>query len=268
MSSRPVESISQPPTRPPIEIVPVALGSTPGHRARIGLIALSSGMTCEEEMHDMLPEGTRVLTTRVANRDTIDLSSLAAMEGELTRATATLLPEGELDVVVYSCTSGTIAMGEQTVFDRIHSIRPGVAITTPFTAAVAAMHALGLERISLMTPYSETVTEAMRVEIENRGLTVVRTFALGLELDSQMSRVEPEAVREIATRMDCPEAQGLFISCTALRTSPVIEAIEHALGKPVVTSNQALVWHSLRLAGCTDKLPNLGQLMRLEGVKS
>ena len=103
----------------------------------------------------------------------------------------------------------------------------------------------------------------MRSEIEARGLDVVRAIALGLERDSQMSRVEPESVRDVAIRTDIPEAQGLFISCTALRTSPVVEDIERALAKPVVTSNQALVWHALRLAGYEDSLPGLGRLLDL-----
>ena len=243
---------------PPIEILPVRLGPMPGYRARIGLIGLSSGMTCEQELHDMLPDGTLVLTTRVANEDSIDLSTLAAMESELERAASTLLPQGELDVVIYSCTSGTIAIGEEKVFARIRSVKPDVAITTPFTAAVAALKLLGVGRIVLMTPYTEPVTRAMRDEIERRGLDVLRSFAFGLGLDSEMSRVTPDAVREAALAVDLSDAEGLFISCTALRTSPVIEEIEQAIGKPVVTSNQALVWHALRLAGFEDPITGLG----------
>ena len=247
----------------PVEIMPVALGNPPGHRARIGLIGLSSGMVCEEEMHAMMPPGTQVLTTRVANQNQIDLSTLADMEGDMMRATATLLPEGHLDAVVYSCTSGTIAMGEEMVFERIRAVKPDVAITTPFTGAVAALKALGCQQITMMTPYTEEVTAAMRDELERRGLTVVRTVAFGLSKDSEMSRVEPQTIVDMALRADVPNAQALFVSCTALRTSAIIEELEMALGKPVVSSNQALVWHSLRLAGYTETVEGYGQLFRL-----
>ena len=163
----------------PVEIMEVPLGNPPGHRARIGLIGLSSGMVCEEEMHTMLPPGTLVLTSRVANQNQIDLTTLADMEGDMVRAASTLLPEGHLDALVYSCTSGTIAMGEETVFECIRTVKPGIAVTTPFTGAVAALNRLGCERITIMTPYTGEVTAAMRDELQRRGLTVVRTVAFG-----------------------------------------------------------------------------------------
>ena len=250
----------------PVEIMQVGLGDPPGHLARIGLIGLSSGMSCEEEMHTMLPPGTMVLTSRVANQNQVDLTTLADMEGDMVRAASTLLPEGHLDALVYSCTSGTIAMGEQTVFDRLREVKPGIAVTTPFTGAVAALAALGCKHITMMTPYTEEVTAAMRDELERRGLTVVRTVAFGLSLDSEMSCVEPQTVFDIAMKTDTAQTEALFISCTALRTSPIIEKLEHVLGKPVVTSNQALVWHSLRLSGYQEPVAGYGQLLRLPGV--
>ena len=233
----------------PVEIMEVALGEPPGHRARIGLVALSSGMVCEEEMHTMLPPGTQVLTSRVANQNQVDLITLADMEGDMVRAASTLLPQGHLDALVYSCTSGTIAMGEEKVFECIREVKPDVAVTTPFTGAVAALNRLGCRRITMMTPYTEEVTAAMRDELVRRGLTVVRTVAFGLDQDSDMSRVEPLTVRDMAIKTDVAESEAVFVSCTALRTSAIIEELEQTLGKPVVTSNQALVWHSLRLSG-------------------
>lgn len=249
----------------PVEIIQVELGDPPGHRARIGLIALSSGMTCEQEMHSMLPPGTMVLTSRVANQNQIDLTTLGDMEGDMARTASTLLPEGHLDALVYSCTSGTIAMGEETVFARLRSVRPGIAVTTPFTGAAAALTTLGCKRITMITPYTEEVTAAMRDELERRGFTVVRTVAFGLALDSDMSRVEPQTVRDIAMKTDVAEAEAIFVSCTALRTSVIIEELEHSLSKPVVTSNQALVWHSLRLSGYLEPVEGYGQLLREPG---
>ena len=247
-----------------IELRPVKLGVTPGHLARIGLIGLSSGMTCEEELHNMLPDGARVLTSRVVNSDKIDLSNLREMKQDLVRAAGTILPDGKLDAMVYSCTSGTIAMGEQVVIELIQSAKPGVPVTTPFTGAMAALKRLGLKRITLLTPYIEEITAAMRTQIEDRGFEVVRTVNMGLELDSELCRVEPETLLEIATEIDTADSDGLFLSCTALTTSPIIDALEKALGKPVVTSNQALTWHALRLAGCKSGDPRFGQLMSLD----
>jgi maleate isomerase len=43
----------------------------------------------------------------------------------------------------------------------------------------------------------------------------------------------------------------------------VVEEIEQELGKPVTSSNHAIIWHSLRLAGIDDKISGYGALYRL-----
>jgi maleate isomerase len=149
----------------------------------------------------------------------------------------TPLVRGEdLDAIAYSCTSGTLAIGEQVVMELIQSARPGVPVTTPFTGAIAALKRLAVERITFLTPYLEEVTAVMRTAIEDRGFQVVRTVSMDLSLDSQICRVAPATLSEV----DTADSQALFISCTALMTSPVIAGIEASIGKPVVTSNQAL----------------------------
>ena len=248
----------------PVELRPVALGTPPGHLARIGLIGLSTGMTCEEELHNMLPEGALVLTSRVVTKDKIELSNQREMKHELVRAANTLLPSSHLDAIAYSCTSGTIAIGEQAVMELIQSARPGVPVTTPFTGAIAALKRLAVERITFLTPYVEEVTSVMRTAIEDRGFQVVRTVSMDLSLDSEICRVAPATLAEVAAEIDTADSQALFISCTTLMTSPVIAGIEASIGKPVVTSNQALTWHALRLSGCNHSEPRYGRLMTLD----
>lgn len=45
---------------------------------------------------------------------------------------------------------------------------------------------------------------------------------------------------------DHPEADAVFVSCTALPTYDVVAPLEQALGKPIVTANQATMWAALR----------------------
>jgi maleate cis-trans isomerase len=52
-----------------------------------------------------------------------------------------------------------------------------------------------------------------------------------------------------------PKIEAVFASCTNLRTLPVIETCERRLGKPVISSNLALAWHMMHLAG----LPTAGR---------
>jgi maleate isomerase len=79
-----------------------------------------------------------------------------------------------------------------------------------------------------------------------------------------MNRLSPEALIEATIATDTPDSEAVFISCTGLRTAPIISVLEQRLGKPVVTSNQALAWHALRLAGVTDRLEARGLLFAME----
>ena len=71
----------------------------------------------------------------------------------------------------------------------------------------------------------------------------------------------------MALQADCADAEGIFISCTNLPTSNIIERLEQALGKPVVTSNQASMWLSLRKMGVDSEVPNAGKLFREQLAK-
>ena len=103
----------------------------------------------------------------------------------------------------------------------------------------------------------------MRDYLVQHCVDVLHTATFGVGRDSDINRLEPEYIREAATTIDRPNADALFICCTALRACRVIEAIETDVGKPVVTSNQALAWHALRLAGYNDPVRGHGRLMTL-----
>ena len=89
----------------------------------------------------------------------------------------------------------------------------------------------------------------------------VATFDLGG--DPEMNRVSPGVLAKGARAVDDPASEAIFISCTGLRTAAIVEAIEKELGKPVVTSNQALAWEALRVAGVAEALPGRGRLFEL-----
>ncbi|MCC5991364.1 MAG: aspartate/glutamate racemase family protein [Rhodobacteraceae bacterium] len=229
-------------------------------KARIGMIDLASGLTGEEEMHAIIPEDALLLTTRVMNSNTISLEKLSEIRGDLVRAAMTITPDQPLDVMIYCCTSGAIAMGEEELERLIQSVRPGVPVTNPFTAATEAFRHLGIERISFLAPYTPDVTAYMRAAFIAKGFEVMHTTTYGLELDSELGQVLREDIIQTALEQPLEGAQALFISCTALRVVSLIEQIETAIGLPVITSNQALAWHALRLAGYDRNLDGFGTL--------
>lgn len=248
----------------PIEMQSVPLGPAPGAAARIGLIALASGLTGEEEMHRVLPAGeTLLLTTRVRDSDAVALDNFAPFEAELAHAAATLLPRGHLDVVAYCCAAGAIALGDDVVAARIRAVHPGAAVTTLYAAALAALRALGLRSVALLTPYTEAVSREMVAQLQRDGIRVVRCRAFGIELTNEICHVAPETTAAAARAVDCAAAEAVFICCGGLRVVDRIDAIEAALGKPVIASNQALAWHALRLAGYDKVVPGFGRLLRI-----
>jgi maleate isomerase len=135
-----------------------------------------------------------------------------------------------------------------------------IPVTTPAIGALAAFGALGTAKVSVLTPYADPINTAIAAFLESHGHDVARFGSFHLDSDADMSGVTETDIARAAAAIDAPEAEALFISCTALRATGTIAALEAELGKPVVTSNQAMIWHALRLAGVSDARPGPGRL--------
>jgi maleate isomerase len=144
----------------------------------------------------------------------------------------------------------------------IQAARPGIPVTTPIDAGLAALQLLGCRRISVLAPYLVATADLIAEFFEANGIEVVRRATCALDGDPEMNRVSAACLSEAGRRFLDPAADALFISCTGLRTRGMVEALERDLGKPVVTSNQALAWASLRAAGVRDALTDRGILFR------
>ena len=60
------------------------------------------------------------------------------------------------------------------------------------------------------------------------------------------------------------EADGYFLSCTATSMIDAIEDVERRLDKPVVNSNQAVLWAALRRLDVREPVAGLGRLFSSE----
>ena len=81
-------------------------------------------------------------------------------------------------------------------------------------------------------------------------------------IEDDMMRVSPKFIHDFAASIDRPDAEAVFISCGALRSLEIVDALENKLGKPVVCSNQAMLWDCLRRAGIADQFSGYGRLLR------
>ncbi len=241
--------------------VPITL-DTIAAGGRIGLILLASDFNAEQDLRRMLPEQVEIFTNRVLNRNPLTLENLRSTSADITRAAAGILPGAELDIMIYGCTSGTIAIGADKITQLVQQARPGIPVTNPATAALAAFEQLNAKKISILTPYIAELNHAMLDYLEAQGIEIINITGLGFEDDLDIAGIPPATLLQVAQQVCDVQADALFISCTSLRLTSVLEQIEAAIGKPVVGSNQALVWHSLKLMGHTQPVKQMGQLLR------
>ncbi len=229
-------------------------------RGRLGFILLNTEETADDDIRSMVPPDVGVFVTRVRLADPVTVQNLAAVAGDLGDA-ARLLPEN-LDAIAYVCTSGSIAAGEAAVERAIRDVQPETRPLALVTCVVDALRHLGISRVAVGTPYLEEVNRMEAEFLEGRGFDVCSMSGLGIARGRDMTRVEPNDIVRLALDVCTRDCDGIFLSCTALRAVEVVDAIEEQTGRPVVTSNQALVWRMLRQIGIHDSIAGPGRLFR------
>jgi maleate isomerase len=231
-------------------------------KGKIGFVLLATEQTIVDDMMTLMPDGVGVHFARVNNADSITSESLLATASDLASAARSILPDGSLDVVTYACTSASLVIGEERVHQLLNEGAPAATASSIITAVTRALTAVAAQQIVVLTPYLDEVNTAELHYLERAGFGVLEFEGLNIEKDSDMVRVAPGYLRDLAIGLDHADADAIFISCGALRSIDVIEEIEQACGKPVVTSNQAMAWDALRLAGITETIEGYGMLLR------
>ncbi|MDR6670931.1 ATP-binding cassette domain-containing protein [Rhizobium sp. 1399] len=187
-------------------------------------------------------------------------ANLMKMSDEIP-GTVGLLPDVAFDVIGFACTSGSLVIGEERITERVHEVLPGVKVTNPVTAARAAMEALGARRIALLTPYMPEINHSLRASLMARGMDIPVMGSFHEPDDNRVARITPASIeRAILELGSSDECDALFVSCTSMRVTRIVAQVEAKLRKPVTSSNHALAWHMLRLAGYDQPMRGLGRL--------
>lgn len=220
------------------------------YRATLGVIVLQTEETLEAEFRRVLPADISLMHSRIPSAPEVTPETLAQMERALPEAARLLPQSAKPDVIAYACTSGATVIGRDNVAAAIHRYHPNVATTDPMTAVIAALRALGARRIGLLTPYLPSVSARMQTLLEDEGFEIAAFASYEQEEEAIVSRISEASTLNAIAAM--PPVDAIFASCTNLRTFGIIDAAEAATGAPVISSNLALVWHMLRLAGVGD----------------
>jgi maleate cis-trans isomerase len=235
----------------------------PQPRARVGLIIPSVNTCSEPQFNRFAPDGLaiHVARARVAGEWK---RPLPQMKDEIEGA-AKLLADCAPDIIVFHCTDTSMSQGPQGEGRILDIVRHATGIGAMATSRLVlqAMQMLGMTKVVLLTPYESN--KPVIDYLAAAGVSVVRDVALGLEA-KDFGSVTPRQWAELAEQNDRAEADGIFLSCTNTTQIEAIDDIERALGKPVVNSNQAVLW------GCVKRLrsalaplapmPHLGRLMQ------
>jgi maleate isomerase len=241
-----------------------------GRRGRIGLITLASDSSVLPEYARVMPDGVAVYAAPIVlPRGEVNAAALAVMlEGDQLERAAELLIWTDVDIIVFACTTGSLVHGvgwDREVAARI-ARASGRAATTTITAVLGALQAVGATSLAVATPYIEELNAIERQFLEESGYAVASIAGLGCATDAAIGRLEPEDAVSLVERVDTPEADAVFISCTNFHCLPAIASLERQLGKPVVTSNLAGAWAALRQIGVDDPIPGYGELLLLPAV--
>jgi maleate isomerase len=238
-------------------------------KKRVGLITLATDHTTEPDFQRLVANsesgGTEigVYVARIPYANPTTPENLRKMQPELTKGAALILPGETLDAVCYSCTSASVVIGEAAVRAAIQAAKPNVPVVTPTAASVAGLRALDARRISILTPYTVATTRPMVDYFARAGFEIANATCLGFTDDREMARIAPRALVDLARSALAPDADALFISCTALRAALVAAEIERAIARPLVSSNLATAWVCLRLCGDEAARPEVARLMTL-----
>ena len=230
---------------------------------KIGLISLSTDLSVEQDFYAMRPDpGIGIFVNRVEFINPTTPENLYAMQPKISEAARLILPNIDLDTIVYACTSASAVIGDNIVRDSVNIGKPDTPVITPTTGAVAGFNTLEVDKITLMAPYLKSVSETLAGYFSDQGLHIQNLYYLDIEDDRDIASLCHRSIIEAAKSAVTSTTEGIFLSCTALPAVPIIDQLEAELGIPVVTSNQAMFWQALRKAGYAKPITGFGKLLK------
>ncbi|MDC1288127.1 Asp/Glu racemase [Gammaproteobacteria bacterium] len=224
-------------------------------RRRLGVIVPASNTNAEPDFLMLAPDGLTLHVTRSGGYDVEAIPDSAEMRRFARQALdqqLQLLVDSRVELIAYACTSATLSDGPEfdAAFCAEMTAKSGLPAVTTAGALVEAMQDLGARRVAFTSPYVATLAAESVEFIRQCGIEVVNQLGFEKELSSlEQNRLTPEDAYRMGVGADHPDAELLLISCTDYRALEAVPALEQSLGKPVVTSNSALMYVCLKRLG-------------------
>lgn len=241
-------------------------------RARFGILVPFTNTNLEPDMALLRPNGVSMHFARLGGYDQDEIPDADQMHGlggaDLDEPLR-LLQGVRPDVIFYGCTSATLTHGP--TFDRALAERikadSGAETVTAAGALVHALQTLDVTHIGFASPYVAAINDMAVDFLAETGIETMARSEVSGELDNYgQGELDPQAVFDLGLAADHPKARAIVLSCTDMRSVEIIDRLEEAVGKPVITSNQAMMFQALQFAGIGEALPGYGQLLERERI--
>tara|TARA_Y100001958_G_C21225217_1_gene550603 strand:- start:1169 stop:1915 length:747 start_codon:yes stop_codon:yes gene_type:complete len=231
---------------------------------RVGLIALATDFMIERDFINIIKDKQiDFFVNRIECYNPLTKENLIRMADKVTEVANNILPNENIDCIVYGCTSGTIAAGYDSIEKKVKAAKPNAKLTTPSSAAIKALRKFNVKRLSIFTPYSKILNDEVVEYFSKEGFEITSNNYLDIAADYDIGKVDQKFLYNILSKIDLTDADALFISCTALPVLNIIDDLEKKLNKPVLSSNQILIWDSLESIGKNNDVTGFGKLFKI-----
>ncbi len=228
---------------------------------KIGVIALSTDFTIEQDFRRICHnQNVDIYVNRIPFENPLNHTNYLKMANFLPEIANNILPGEKIDSIAYGCTSGTVAIGDEKIVHEIHKTKPNVYVSTPITAAIKSFSKMKINKIAVLTPYPELVNETIYSFLVKHNIEITSFSSFNLEYDSEIAKVDPQYLLETINKLEHQNADAIFVSCTALRAVEIIDQAERDTSKFVISSNQALIWDTIRSVNINNNIDGYGKL--------
>ena len=231
------------------------------HNPRIGLITLASDFRIEKDFNNVIyGKEVDLYCNRIHCYNPLTNEMLKKMADDISKVTEDILPDQKLDCVAYGCTSGTIAAGYQSIFEKVNLAKPNTKVTTPITAAVSALKTLKIKKLSIFTPYTDEINQSVINYFKKENIDIVELSYFDIASDLDIGKVDSGYLLDVLLKKDLSNSDALFVSCTALPVLSIIKDLEKKTGKIILSSNQTLIWDTLKQVNFKNEVEGYGEL--------
>tara|TARA_B110000196_G_C21084872_1_gene634430 strand:- start:248 stop:994 length:747 start_codon:yes stop_codon:yes gene_type:complete len=235
-----------------------------GWRAKIGIITPTENTITEPEFNTMKPPGVTVHFTRMPIHFNPEKDKFKSLMEDLEIRLIELKGCG-VNVVAYNCTVGSMACPSELLINKLEDVSGVTAVSTA-GSIIKALKKLNISKIALATPYTQATNEHEKMFLKSYGIEVVSMIGMdfidtGMALGRRFGQISPLEIYDHAIAGDHKDAEAILISCANFGSAQIIGELEEKLKKPVISSNTATFWTSLRAAKINDPIEGFGQLL-------